>query len=85
VLDYGRAGFMFTNGDGDDLARQIILALENPEARAAKAAAATEFVQQFDWSQVTAKVLTVYEMVLSASAALGQVEVDSSQQVREAS
>lgn len=85
VLDYGRAGFMFTNGDGDDLARQIILALENPEARAAKAAAATEFVQQFDWSQVTAKVLTVYEMVLSASAALGQVEVDPSQQVREAS
>ncbi len=83
VLDYGRAGFMFTNGDGQDLARQIIHALENPEERAAKAAAATEFVQQFDWSQVTAKVLTVYEMVLSASAALGQVEVDPSQQVKE--
>lgn len=76
VLDYGQAGFMFQNGDSNDLAKQIIVALDNPAERAIKAARASEFVQQFDWSVVTAKVLTVYEMVLSASAALGRVDVD---------
>lgn len=76
VLDYGKAGFMFNNGDGSDLACQIINALNNPDERAKKAAHAHEFVQQFDWSVVTAKVLTVYEMVLSASAALGRVDID---------
>lgn len=83
VLDYGRAGFMFENGNGDDLARQVMHALRSPEEREVKAAHAAEFVQQFDWSQVTAKVLTVYEMVLSASAALGRVEVDPDVQGRE--
>ncbi len=76
VLDYGRAGFMFTNGDSEDLAKTIIRALDDPQERAARTAIASEFVRQFDWSQVTSKVLTVYEMVLSASAALGRVEVD---------
>lgn len=76
VLDYGRAGFMFQNGNSADLASQIITALDSPAERTNKAAHAQEFVLQFDWSVVTAKVLTVYEMVLSASAALGRVDVD---------
>ncbi|WP_435300601.1 glycosyltransferase family 4 protein [Timonella sp. A28] len=76
VLDYGRAGFMFENGDSHDLARAILEALENPVERAQRAEHASVFVRQFDWSEVTSKVLTVYEMVLSASAALGQVEED---------
>lgn len=76
VLDYGKAGFMFEVGNAGDLARAIDEALSNPEQKAAKIARATEFVQQFDWSEVTSKVLTVYEMVLSASSALGGVEED---------
>lgn len=83
VLDYGRAGFMFENGNGEDLARQVVHALNNPEERRLKAKNASEFVQQFDWSQVTSKVLTVYEMVLSASAAMGRVEVDPDAVVKE--
>lgn len=85
VLDYGRAGFMFENGNGDDLAQKVVHALQNPQEREVKAANAAEFVQQFDWSQVTAKILTVYEMVLSASAALGRVEVDPNAQGKEIS
>jgi len=33
-------------------------------------------VRQYDWSTVTSQVLTVYEMVLEASRALGGVEED---------
>ena len=76
VLDYGRAGFMFEVGNPDDLTRAIDEALTDPQERAKKVARATEFVAQFDWSQVAAKVLTVYEMVLSASSALGGVAED---------
>ena len=76
VLDYGRAGFMFRNGDSADLARVIIEALKDDEERLRRSAAASIFVRQFDWSEVTNKVLTVYEMILSASAALGLVDED---------
>ncbi|WP_040594699.1 glycosyltransferase family 4 protein [Timonella senegalensis] len=76
VLDYGRAGFMFQNGNSEDLADKIVEALSNPAERRRRRDAASEFVRQFDWSEVTSKVLTVYEMVLSASAALGKVEED---------
>lgn len=76
VLDYGRAGFMFEVGNPDDLTRAIDEALTDPQERAKKVARATEFVAQFDWGQVAAKVLTVYEMVLSASSALGGVAED---------
>lgn len=76
VLDYGKAGFMFEVGDSADLARAIDRALTNPDQSKAKTERATQFVQQFDWSEVTSKVLTVYEMVLSASSALGGVGED---------
>ncbi|XBH23039.1 glycosyltransferase family 4 protein [Jonesiaceae bacterium BS-20] len=76
VLDYGKAGFMFEVGDPNELAGAIDRALSNPQEREQKTARATEFVQQFDWSEVTSKVLTVYEMVLSASSALGGVGED---------
>lgn len=76
VLDNGRAGFMFTKSDSDDLARAICEALSDPEERARRVARATQFVDQFDWSEVTSKILTVYEMVLSASTALDGVTED---------
>lgn len=76
VLDYGKAGFMFEVGNPDALAQAIDRALSNPQEKQQKVARATEFVQQFDWSEVTSKVLTVYEMVLSASSALGGVGED---------
>lgn len=78
VLDDGRAGFVFRVGDSPDLARVVLEALGDPEARAERVALASRSVLQFDWSTVTAQVLTVYEMVLEASRALGGVQEDPS-------
>jgi phosphatidylinositol alpha-mannosyltransferase len=78
VLDDGKAGFIFKVGDGDDLARVVCDALDRPDERARLAALASATVRQFDWSAVTSQVLTVYEMVLEASRALGGVEEDPS-------
>lgn len=78
VLDNGQAGYMFRTNDPNDLARAVIEALNNPTERTQRTQRATEFVQQFDWKEVTTKILTVYEMVLSASTALGKVTEDPS-------
>lgn len=78
VLDDGRAGFVFRVGDSEDLARVVLEALADPAGRADRVALASRSVLQFDWSTVTAQVLTVYEMVLEASRALGGVHEDPS-------
>lgn len=78
VLDDGRAGYVFQTGDPDDLARVVCQALADPDERARLTALASTAVRQYDWSTVTAQVLTVYEMVLEASRALGGVEEDPS-------
>ena len=78
VLDDGRAGFIFRVGDSPDLARVVLAALADPAGRAERVALASRSVLQFDWSTVTAQVLTVYEMVLEASRALGGVQEDPS-------
>lgn len=78
VLDDGRAGFVFRVGDSEDLARVVLEALADPAGRADRVAIASSSVLQFDWSTVTAQVLTVYEMVLEASRALGGVHEDPS-------
>ncbi|WP_372403435.1 glycosyltransferase family 4 protein [Sanguibacter suaedae] len=78
VLDDGKAGYVFRVGDSDDLARTVVEALRDPDERARRAGLATATVRQYDWSTVTAQVLTVYEMVLEATRALGGVEEDPS-------
>ena len=78
VLDDGRAGYVFRAGDSADLARVVCQALADPDERARLTALASTAVRQYDWSTVTAQVLTVYEMVLEASRALGGVEEDPS-------
>jgi phosphatidylinositol alpha-mannosyltransferase len=71
VLDDGTAGALFAVGDSDDLAQTVIRVLADPCARQAYRARAATFVQQFDWSTVTAEILAVYDTVLAASGALG--------------
>lgn len=78
VLDDGRAGYVFQVGDSADLARTVLEALADPQERARRTALASTAVRQYDWSTVTSQVLTVYEMVLEASRALGGVEEDPS-------
>ena len=78
VLDDGRAGYVFRAGDSADLARVVCQALADPDERDRLSALASVAVRQYDWSTVTAQVLTVYEMVLEASRALGGVEEDPS-------
>ncbi|WP_169925470.1 glycosyltransferase family 4 protein [Sanguibacter antarcticus] len=78
VLDDGQAGFIFRVGDSADLARAVLDALADPAGRAEKISYASRSVLQFDWSTVTGQVLTVYEMVLEASRALGGVREDPS-------
>lgn len=78
VLDDGRAGYVFRVGDSADLARTVLAALADPDERARRTALASATVRQYDWSTVTSQVLTVYEMVLEASRALGGVEEDPS-------
>lgn len=78
VLDDGRAGYVFRVGDSADLARTVLAALADPDDRARRTALASTAVRQYDWSTVTSQVLTVYEMVLEASRALGGVEEDPS-------
>jgi len=73
VLDGGEAGVLFRNGDGADLAGKIVLALRERALRARAEARAAEVVDRYDWSNVTAQVLTVYETVLAGTAALGAV------------
>jgi len=82
VLDDGKAGYVFRVGDSDDLARTVVDALRDPDERARRTGLATATVRQYDWSTVTAQVLTVYEMVLEATRALGGVEEDPSSRAR---
>lgn len=80
VLDGGRAGVLFTNGDAADLARVAVSVLRNAEQRAEVCARASETVEQYDWSRVTAQILTVYETVLDGARALGTVHEDPATQ-----
>lgn len=63
VLDDGNAGEFFINGDSQDLARAIGDLLADESARAELGRRAQIAALQFDWSQVAAQILAVYEMV----------------------
>ncbi|MEV6971599.1 glycosyltransferase family 4 protein [Hamadaea sp. NPDC051192] len=67
VLDGGRAGALFANGDVGALARTISELLDDPEGRADLSARATAVVGEFDWPVVARRVLEVYQTAIDAS------------------
>jgi len=64
VLDEGRAGVLFRNGDSADLGRTLVRVLQDEGLRAEVCKHAATVRGRYDWSVVTDQVLTVYEMVL---------------------
>lgn len=63
VLDEGNAGLFFSHGDAQDAARVISDLLDDKQARIELASRAQIAALRFDWSQVAAQILSVYEMV----------------------
>ena len=76
VLDDGQAGVLFRTGDSADLADTLDRVLSDPELRRRTTERASAVVRRYDWSAVTAQVLTVYEMVLAGTD--GRVRQDPS-------
>lgn len=66
VLGSHGAGLLFRNEDPEDLARQLIRALQDERLRTELVRAGRERVQTFDWSRVSRQVLDVYESVMTA-------------------
>src|SRR5438477_9159402 len=60
VLDGGRAGALFPNGDAAALAATLGGLLDDPGRRAVLAARAREVVAAFDWPVVAERVVEVY-------------------------
>jgi len=63
VLDDGNAGLFFVNGDAQDAARVISDLLDDEQARTELGTRAQIAALRFDWSQVAAQILSVYEMI----------------------
>lgn len=70
VLDDGKAGMLFTNGDDRSLADALRAMLADPAHRAALAEVATRRVAAYDWSIVATQVLRVYETAIAATPGL---------------
>jgi phosphatidylinositol alpha-mannosyltransferase len=68
VLDNGRAGALFPNGDVKALAEQLDRLLDDPATRRDLATRAYEVVCAYDWPVVTARVLEVYTTAIEATA-----------------
>lgn len=69
VLDGGRAGVLFPNGDAAALAAAVADLLDSPPRRARHIAAGNEVVAAYDWPVVAERVLEVYAMAIEAMAA----------------
>jgi phosphatidylinositol alpha-mannosyltransferase len=69
VLDGGKAGVLFRNGDSGDLAATLIRVLRDAELRRTTSSRAAHVVRRYDWSAVTGQVLAVYEMVIAGAGA----------------
>lgn len=63
VLDDGSAGLFFANGDAQDAARVISDLLDDEQTRLELGTRAQIAALRFDWSQVAAQILSVYEMI----------------------
>lgn len=64
VLDGGRCGLSFPNGDASALAERVNRVLGDPELRRQLSATGSRRAATFDWSRVGEQVLAVYESVL---------------------
>jgi phosphatidyl-myo-inositol alpha-mannosyltransferase len=67
VLDDGRLGWHFRNGDADDLAGAVLAVLDDPDAAERVAAGARE-VWRYDWGTVSRRIQQVYASVSTSSA-----------------
>ena len=63
VLDDGKAGALFPNGDSAALAAEAVALLDDRDRRARLAEAGREAVRQYDWETVAADIVAVYETV----------------------
>jgi phosphatidylinositol alpha-mannosyltransferase len=68
VLDDGKAGRLFANGDSDALATAALDLLEDPSARLELTGRADQVVRRYDWASVAAEVVEVYETVTVSGA-----------------
>ena len=78
VLDGGRSGALFENGNVDDLAYRVVELLGDPDKLAALRVAADDTVGRYDWARVAQDVLAVYETVIPGQ---GRVREDTRLQV----
>lgn len=63
VLEGGRLGRLFTNGDAASLAHAVLGVLADPETDG-RAKIAADAVWKYDWSVVTGSIIRVYEAVV---------------------
>jgi phosphatidylinositol alpha-mannosyltransferase len=63
VLDQGRLGWHFRNGDADHLTDVILGVLDDRAAAATRAAAGRDAVWRYDWSTVARQIQQVYASV----------------------
>jgi phosphatidylinositol alpha-mannosyltransferase len=68
VLDNGRAGMLFPNGDAKALADTLARLLDDPVARDTLATRAREVVAGYDWPVVAARIIEVYTTAIEATA-----------------
>ncbi len=67
VLDGGRAGVLFPNGDAEALTRTLADLLDDPDQRKHLAVQAREAVAAFDWPAVADRVVEVYATAIEAT------------------
>ena len=67
VLDQGDSGALFTNGDSQDLARQLCLLLKDNERRNLLASRGHAASARYGWDTVTDQVLALYQTVLASA------------------
>jgi phosphatidylinositol alpha-mannosyltransferase len=67
VLEDGACGALFPVGDVDALAATIADLLDDPARRAVLSGEATRSVKRYDWAQVAADVVAVYETVTAGT------------------
>lgn len=78
VLEEGRAGEVFRNGDPEDLAERLVALLADPARRAELSATGLVRAAQFDWASIARRVIEVYHSVTPGGE---KVEADLSGQV----
>ncbi|MGZ4665735.1 MAG: glycosyltransferase family 4 protein [Frankiaceae bacterium] len=76
VLDGGRAGRLFRNGDASSLANVLAGLLTDPAERQRLVEVGREVVAPYDWPVLAGRILQVYEMVTEVGTLRRRVGVD---------